>query len=215
LILFLVRHGNTFERDQQPYWIGSQQDLDLTSEGINQAFELAKALSSLAPQISEVVSAPLLRTLKFSSILQSELKIPGIVREDLKLAEINYGDWGGLTSAEILERFGSEEIEDWEKRGIWPKMRNWSPSSEKIKSDIFDLTAEIKRSERNVLLVSSNGILRYFLHLIPGLFERALHEGWAKMRTGALGVIRIDNTQNELLGWNLKSSEIDCSKFIL
>ena len=42
---------------------------------------------------------------------------------DERLDEVDYGAWGGLTTAEIEERFGAESVAAWNERSGVPRAR--------------------------------------------------------------------------------------------
>ncbi|MFM7621912.1 MAG: hypothetical protein ACKO57_02935, partial [Alphaproteobacteria bacterium] len=53
---------------------------------------------------------------------------------------------------------------------------------------------------RHVIIVSSNGLLRFFLHLVPGAFEDAKRKHTLKLATGARRILHYDGRDFSLEG---------------
>lgn len=104
--LFLARHGETdWNRDHR--WQG-HADTELNELGRGQARELAERLAD--EPIAAVYASDLSRARETAEIVA---RIRGLsVNIDERLREINFGDWEGLTTAEIEERF-PEAAEEW------------------------------------------------------------------------------------------------------
>ena len=93
----------------------------------------------------------------------------------------------GLTNQQVVEKFGAEEFENWEKFYKWPEHSGWGKSEAVVRAEALDFAADLLRKHKqneNVLVVSSNGKLRYFLHLIPGEYEKKVRDGTIKIKTG-------------------------------
>lgn len=205
--LFLLRHGNTFETSADAVWAGCKQDLPLVEYGRQQAQRVAAALKkySIKPVI---FAAELKRTQAMAEIITNDLEIQEF-KTDSRLNEIDYGSWGGLNNQQIAEKFSQTQLEDWTEQSCFPADADWSPSVMQIKSDIAQLCVELQARyvDRDVLLISSNGILRYFLNLIPGCFEERVEQGTFKMKTGHLSLINLSVTA-ELKFWNLTPDDL-------
>ena len=65
------------------------------------------------------------------------------------------------------------------------------------------LAAEHAR-DTDILIVSSNGRLRYYLDLIPGAFNQRVAEKNFKMATGNLSCIELAE-ENQIVFWNQKA----------
>jgi len=96
--LLLVRHGETdWNRDH--LWQGHTGP-SLNDEGRRQAAELAGQLA----EVDAVYSSDSERAHETALILAARRGLR--VTTDARLREINFGEWEGLTRAQITERFG-------------------------------------------------------------------------------------------------------------
>ena len=103
LRLFLVRHGQVAANRELRY-IG-RRDEPLTELGVKQADRLGQALAPLP--IDRVVSSPLVRTTATARWIATACGLE--VELEVRLAEQHFGDWEGLSRAEIDQR-GEAEI---------------------------------------------------------------------------------------------------------
>jgi broad specificity phosphatase PhoE len=102
LRLFLVRHGETTSNRELRY-LGSR-DEPLTENGQRQAESLATALASLP--LAAVYASPLLRATQTGERIATHLSVP--LRAEPRLREQCFGDWEGLSRAEVLGRGEAE-----------------------------------------------------------------------------------------------------------
>jgi broad specificity phosphatase PhoE len=212
MYLLLARHGNTFEAHEKAVWVGARTDLALTAKGREQAAALARALQLRRARISRIIAGPLRRTKEHAEIVSEALGGKAGVAIDARLKEIDYGLWEGKSSEEIAEIHGNVELEAWNKKGIWPDSADWSPPPELITKNVSGLTNEIASdlpSEEVALLVTSNGILKFFLKLVPGAFEQMSEEGALKVATGRCCLLRKRGGNWELLFWDREPAVLD------
>ena len=103
--IYLIRHGKPEFPDERKYCIG-QTDLPLSEEGRAQIQALGEKFAG--HRIETIYSSPLKRCWESALILRDALdkSIPIEVVDDL--AEINMGDWDGLSFDEIREQFPEE-----------------------------------------------------------------------------------------------------------
>jgi len=184
--IIFSRHGNTFEPNTPAVWVGCESDLPLVEAGIEQAKTFAKALSQSGIKIDAVYCGPLKRTLSYAQIILKELQSNLTPIVDLRLSELNYGGWAGLTNQQIGEKYGIEMLENWEKHCKWP-LNVWKSSEPIVREEVVsfanDLVTRHKKDDV-ILVISSNGKLRYFLSLIPGEFEERVKTESVKIKTG-------------------------------
>ncbi|MEK7288241.1 MAG: histidine phosphatase family protein [Elusimicrobiota bacterium] len=188
--LILSRHGNTFEAGQKSVWVGARNDLPLTAQGREQARQLAQALAKNKITPSAVYCGALRRTKEYSEIVIAKLRLPLKADNDPRLNEIDYGQWSGLTNEEVIQRFGRNEFERWEQDCEWPVQGGWGGSASGLKQEVHDFAHEITRKfaeHDSILVVTSNGRLRYFLTLVEGEFERRVREKTLKVKPGNIG----------------------------
>jgi probable phosphoglycerate mutase len=203
--LYLARHGNTFEAGEKALWVGARTDLPLTAKGKQQALALARALGPKSDHIKMIVAGPLMRTREHAEIVSRAWGGDHSVSIDGRLKEIDYGLWEGKSSEEIGERFGENELAAWNAFGIWPKSAGWKPLAEEIARDIMQLAAELSAAaapDQAALLVSSNGILKFFLKLVPGAFEDMAEKKALKVATGNYCALEKAASGWKLLFWD-------------
>lgn len=208
--LILSRHGNTFEKSSDAFWVGGTNDLPLVKEGIEQARTCGKTLKEQNIIPDNFYCAPLKRTYEYTSIVIEELGLEIEPTIDERLREIDYGNWAGKSNDEIIETYGKTELNAWQQHSQWPKSGNWLPSEDTIINNIKSFSNDIKKKETNqtVFAVSSNGILRYFLKLIPSEFERLFQEKKLKVKTGNLCSLNHNGQTYKLDFWNRNPTEL-------
>ena len=100
--LLLLRHGQTTWNAQSRFQ--GQLDIDLDETGRAQAERAAELLARLRPDA--LVASDLRRARDTADALARRTGLP--VTHDPRLRETFAGQWQGLTTAEIDERFGAE-----------------------------------------------------------------------------------------------------------
>lgn len=201
------RHGNTFSASDPVIWVGATQDPPLVDSGILQAKCLAHALQKGDIQPEAVYCGPLKRTYDYATIVLEQLhsKMKPIV--DARLNEIDYGNWSGLSNAQIQERGEGEALSAWENLSVWPKTAGWegspTPMIKKIREFSNDLITQYE-STKTILVITSNGRLRYFLKLIPSLFEQQVQNKAFKVATGNICLFTYKNRKWQMKFWNKK-----------
>ena len=225
MLLLLARHGNTFETGDKIVWVGARTDLPLTAKGRDQAAALGRALVPMVPRLKRVISGPLKRTNEHAAIVCSTLTAmlsedkSGEKRSsahfrqetDERLREIDYGLWEGKTLEEIASLGGGAELHAWDKHGEWPPSPGWAPQANTILSNIADLTTDLAEAlgRRDVaLLITSNGILKFFLKLVPGAFEDMAGRGALRVATGHCCALRHGEKGWHVEFWNKAPEEL-------
>lgn len=209
--LILFRHGNTFEADQTPVWVGARTDMPLTPDGERQAFAAATYIEQRYDPVFEIVAGPLQRTCRFAEIIAEQARRPFTVDE--RLREIDYGDWEGLDGTTIRQRFGSEAFEPWDKRGEWPSGAGWQPPFDVLNASLAEFLSEQNRKLAAALAaspegafhvaVTSNGILRLMYTLITG----KMCDNTMKVKTGHACVLVPDGDGWRIEAWNENPAE--------
>jgi len=99
--LFLIRHAEVEARYQGVF--GGRIDMDLSPRGQQQATALARYLKH--KQFDAIYASPMKRVQQtLSPCLNNGAPQPVILPN---LYEVDFGDWTGLTFAEVQERFGA------------------------------------------------------------------------------------------------------------
>ncbi|GIH04548.1 bifunctional RNase H/acid phosphatase [Rhizocola hellebori] len=96
--LILVRHGETSMTAEKRY--SGRGDVPLSEAGRAQAQAVAARVAALAPVAA--VSSPLARCAQTAALIG----VP--VSTEADLIECDFGDWEGMTFAEVRERYGPE-----------------------------------------------------------------------------------------------------------
>jgi broad specificity phosphatase PhoE/ribonuclease HI len=99
---FLLRHGET-EHSVEGRFSGVGR-LRLTTRGLAQAQAAGDRLRGERP--TAVVSSPLPRSLATAEIVAAACRVP--VVEEAELRETDFGDWEGLSYAEVADRWPAE-----------------------------------------------------------------------------------------------------------
>ncbi len=96
----LLRHGDT--RLSPEHRFSGLCDLPLSADGTRQARAAACRLATGAP-IDAMVSSPLRRAAATADIAAGVLGLTTVIDDDLR--ETDFGDWEGLTLAEVQQRW--------------------------------------------------------------------------------------------------------------
>lgn len=99
--VYLARHGRTALNAAGV--LRGHIDVPLDSVGQHQAFLLGAELAPLAPRA--IVSSPLSRAVQTAGPLAEKLGLP--IGTDQRLADRYYGEWAGVSVAEVIARWGS------------------------------------------------------------------------------------------------------------
>jgi probable phosphoglycerate mutase len=211
MLLIIARHGNTFDPGDRVVWVGARTDLPLTSKGREQAALLGSGLEPVKARIKRIVSGPLKRTSEHAGIAARILGLETPVEIDGRLREIDYGLWEGKTSEEIQALGGEAELKAWSERGAWPESPRWSPPEQAVGENVARLSHEIASSfsgDDAALLVTSNGILKFFLKLAPGAFQEMANRQALKVATGNCCALSFEEGVWQVAFWNRKPPQL-------
>lgn len=203
--IIIARHGNTFTKDQIPTRVGCRTDLPLVENerGLNIGRYLKKY--NLMPDV--VFASPLQRTMQTARLALQAMDSSAPLYEDNTFKEIDYGPDENKTEEEVIARIGQDAIDNWNKKGIVPDgwivdvpfiIQNWKAVADNAVKQFHDKT---------VLIVSSNGIIRFAPYL-TGDFEAFSAEHDIKVGTGCLCIFEKEDTDNHFkcVAWNVKPS---------
>ena len=150
LRLLLLRHGQV-DSNREYRYVGDR-DESLTELGRRQAEQLAQALVAMPMSIERVVASPRRRTVETATALTERLDVP-FSRDD-RLAEQSYGDWEGLSRAEVRER-GADAAARLELFERDPAVR--PPAGEslvEVQRRVVDLVRELDRQSADSRVVA-------------------------------------------------------------
>ncbi len=109
LTLVLTRHGLT-PRSEPEQHLGQKIDVPLSDAGREQAHALGRRLRAV--QFERAIASPLLRAMETAEIAIGEIAAAGQpvpeIELDPRLLEMDYGQWEGLTYAQLNERYADE-----------------------------------------------------------------------------------------------------------
>ncbi len=135
--LVLLRHGETALTAQKRF-SGIHQDVALSERGHQQAAEAAAAVARRGI-IEAIVSSPLTRSRETADRVAASLGLPVEIDDDLR--ECDFGEWEGLTFAEV--------------QGQWPgELTAWLASTEVAPpkgESIAEVTAQVRRARDRLL----------------------------------------------------------------
>jgi broad specificity phosphatase PhoE len=136
LTLVLTRHGAT-ERSEPEQHLGQHIDIPLSDAGRAAAEALARRLEGVA--FARVVASPLRRAQETAAIVALGARI----ETDRRLAEMDYGEWEGLTYEEIRERDAARRAA-WEEdpeRHACPGGESGADVARRVRSFLEDAVA--------------------------------------------------------------------------
>ena len=112
--LYLIRHGET-EENRRGILVGST-DVPLAETGREQAIALGKLARGLA--VDAVYASPLQRAVETALLVFGR---EARILTDSRLRELHFGEWEGLSFAEIAEKYPElwgRWLKDWENTPI-------------------------------------------------------------------------------------------------
>lgn len=204
--LYFLRHGNTFEDDQVPYWVGAGQDLPLTKKGRLQAGSAARFFINEKINLGHIFSGSLLRLKETAEIIGRELGVSSSV--DPRLNEIDYGAWGGLNDEQIIARGDKAILHAWKENGRWPNgiFPDKESETQKEMRDFLVWLMLNQKLDSPYLIISSNGKIRYALGQIPGALEAAKQRQILKVSPGHLCHMELSDAGGQVKFWNKSPS---------
>ncbi|NQY12444.1 MAG: histidine phosphatase family protein [Henriciella sp.] len=200
--IYIVRHGNTFDKGDTVTRVGARTDLPLSMSGQVQAGQLAVHFREIVPQgFGAAFCSELQRTRQTAqAILDAYEKRPELSELEF-LREVDYGPDENQPEDQVIARIGEAALEAWDRDATPPP--GWDVSPDEIKVEWANLlnTLTGPRSSAPVLIVTSNGIARFVLNAVMSV---RCEPGSIKLKTGAYGLIRTEPDGATLLEWNVR-----------
>ena len=225
--LIIARHGNTFTKEQTPTRVGGRTDLPLVETERGTA--VGKYLKQRGYEPVKVFAAPLKRTMETARLAVAAMDKDLPVEETDDFVEIDYGPDENKTEAEVINRLGRHYLEKegqnlsllseqdiinkgeevlawWNEKALVPDgwvvspcdiIATWKSFADKIEKEYRD---------KDVLLVSSNGVIRFAPYL-TGDFATFAAEHDIKVTTGGVCVFEKDSGEENwrCTEWNVKA----------
>ncbi|MCO6429302.1 MAG: histidine phosphatase family protein [Deltaproteobacteria bacterium] len=188
MLLFLARHGNTFEENEAPRMAGLRSDLPLTARGRQQAIEAGDALRDFGFKPQAVMCGNLKRQAETAGEIVKRLGLNIGIERCSALDELDYGEWEGLTSDSIAAKW-PERYRQWQESRKWPE--EIFPVREK---DFIEERRrwldKVRALNQDSLAVTSNGVLNAISQLVSE--ERGPSMKLGKVSTGHLCALQLD-----------------------
>lgn len=201
--LIIARHGNTFTAGEVPRRVGARTDLPLVESGREQARAIGRYLKDkrLIPDV--VYASELQRAQETAKIAIKESGVTNPIFTLDIFNEIDYGPDENKTASEVTGRIGSQALKDWDEKCIVPP--GWDVDPAQIINNWKNFGDQIRAHDDNetVLVVTSNGIARFAPHL-TGDFENFSQTHALKLSTGALAILKYENSGWAIQDWNIK-----------
>ncbi|MCB4379074.1 histidine phosphatase family protein [Synechococcus sp. MU1644] len=200
--IFIVRHGNTFDKGDVVTRVGARTDLPLSQSGREQSAQLGGHFQQIAPDgFARAYCSPLLRTRQTAdAILDRRDDAPPV--EPLEfLREVDYGPDENQPEETVIARVGADALQAWDETAIPPP--GWDLDPDKVRAawrDLFDQLA-IADLSWPVLIVTSNGIARFALDAVTAF---SIQPDSIKLKTGAYGRLKLVDQRITLESWNVR-----------
>jgi broad specificity phosphatase PhoE len=147
--ILLVRHGET-DWNRERRWQG-HADPPLNEAGRRQAEQLAETL--LADPPAAVYSSDLLRARETAEAVTARLGLPLVL--DPRLREADVGEWSGLTTPEIEERYPAGAARRLAGGTGWERGETYEQLRERVLEALHEIAAA--NDGRRVLVVTHGG----------------------------------------------------------
>jgi len=111
--LVLVRHGESTANAAQTFT--GLIDVDLSPLGVRQAHDAARLLALDGFRPDDVVTSPLTRARRTTSMILRDLGVTRAPRSCWRLEERDYGCLAGMAKRAVAEQFGPEQFFTWRR----------------------------------------------------------------------------------------------------
>ncbi len=200
--IYILRHGNTFDKGDVVTRVGGRTDLPLSVSGLEQAEMLSEHFAELGVVFDEAFCSPLQRTRQTAQIALKTQEEEVNLKVLPFLVEIDYGPDENKPEEEVRARIGEAALQAWEEEGVPPSGWHIDPPAVIGRWQEFFAAAPKKYPGKTLLVVTSNGIARFAL--------KALADGGAgadlKLKTAAYGVFEVsEDGQVSKQSWNVRA----------
>lgn len=191
--LFIVRHGNTFDKGDVVTRVGGRTDLPLSASGRAQAEALARHFTTI-PFVT-ALTGPLKRTRETASAILAAQSAPADLETKLFLREIDYGPDENRPEEEVVARIGKSALDAWERDFVPPP--GWRVDPAAITGNWQEMFHDLRDEQGAHLIVTSNGIARFALAAV------GVRRDDAKLPTGGYGIIEL-NPDPVVVDWGVR-----------
>lgn len=201
--LLIIRHGNTFDADEEPRRVGCKTDIPLSQSGVDQARALGFYLIKEKLLPDYLVASALQRAQQTAQILAHDAGIACDIHTSTEFNEIDHGPDENKTEPEIIERIGADALNDWNEFSVVP--HGWKVDPRKIQQGWIAFAEECLsiREGQTTCVVSSGGIIRFAPILLP---DNRLPDGQLpKVKTASMSLLVHDGKQWDCIFWNKRA----------
>lgn len=206
--LIIIRHGNTFDKGDICTRVGARTDLPLSNSGKEQAVRLGKYFKQKNIEPDVVFTSELKRTYQTAEIALNEAGHKVEIKQLPIFNEIDYGPDENKTEEEVIARIGQNILDLWDNFAIVPK--DWIFDADECVNNWKDFANEIENKYKNktIMVVTSNGIVRFSPYLTEN-FGKFAKDFKIKVSTGALCIFekKYNREYWEIKEWNLKPKD--------
>ncbi|TPJ89517.1 histidine phosphatase family protein [Mesorhizobium sp. B2-5-13] len=163
-LVYIARHGQTAWNAE--FRLQGQADTDLNALGRDQATRNGHRLAELIgdPNEFDFVASPMRRTRETMERIRAAMKLdPLAYRTDIRLIEVNFGDWQGFTFAELDTRFpGASRTRARDKWNFQPPgegAENYQMLLERVKPWFDEI-------DRKTICVTHGGVMRALFRFV-------------------------------------------------
>ena len=200
--IYIVRHGNTFDKGDVVTRVGARTDLPLSNSGQLQAEKLGDHFDDLlSGGFSRVFCSPLLRTRQTADAILANVPTANGLETLEFLREVDYGPDENQPEDTVVARIGVAALQAWDEAAIPPP--GWNLDPDMVRAAWRTLFEELAAADlqQPVLIVTSNGIARFALDAVT-LFETEPDS--IKLKTGAYGHLVSAPDGVMLKSWNVR-----------
>ena len=192
--LYIVRHGNTFDKGDVVTRVGGRTDLPLSTSGKAQARALGEHLRHV--HFVTARSGPLKRTRETAAAILVAQAAPPDLTTEVFLREIDYGPDENRPEDVVIARVGKAALEAWERDSIPPP--GWRVDPAALVGNWQEMFSDLAKEEGVHLIVTSNGIARF------ALAAAGETRADAKLATGAYGIVELVQGEATVPAWNVR-----------
>jgi 2,3-bisphosphoglycerate-dependent phosphoglycerate mutase len=198
--LVLVRHGQSTWNLENRFtgWT----DVDLSEQGVREAHAAAQALLTGGYTFDIAFTSVLKRAIRTLWVLQDDMDLMWIpVCRSWRLNERHYGTLQGLNKAEMVEKFGFEQVQIWRRsydippeplspddprhprhdpryagvpEGLLPATESLKTTLERVLPYWHEEIAPVLRQGRRVLISAHGNSLRALVKYLDGVSDEAI-----------------------------------------
>ena len=184
--LLIIRHGES-EWNRQGLYQG-QYDAPLSELGLKQADALGQRLSN--EPIFSIYTSPLQRAAKTAeAVAKYHTDVP--FHKETALFEIDHGQWEGLTSAQVGERFGAG-LQEWRVHPTRAQMPDGESFSNILKR-VLDFRDQLYEQypEQNILVSTHDVVVKILVADALGMNMDRINRIW--VTNASISVIEYGN----------------------